>query len=118
MKTCRRCGIERDALWAFSPGSNICKVCRRIDRHNQRARSAGATGTFTTHDWIATCKAHGDRCAGCGKAQHYEALTMDHKVSMGHGGQNTIDNIQPLCASCNTSKSNRTNWSGLKRGAR
>jgi 5-methylcytosine-specific restriction endonuclease McrA len=35
-------------------------------------------------------------------------LTQDHVVPLARGGSNLIDNIQPLCASCNSSKGTQT----------
>jgi 5-methylcytosine-specific restriction endonuclease McrA len=41
-------------------------------------------------------------CAVCGAKDN---LTLDHKVARAHGGTNSIDNLQMLCAQCNFAKS-------------
>ena len=42
-----------------------------------------------------------DCCANCGTKTN---LTLDHKIPLKHGGENTIDNYQVLCKSCNSKK--------------
>lgn len=59
---------------------------------------------FTEDEWIALCKAHDNKCAACGKATK---LHVDHIVPRIKGGADTIDNIQPLCKSCNAKKGTR-----------
>ena len=34
-------------------------------------------------------------------------LTVDHIVPVSLGGKNTIDNLQPLCLTCNSKKHNK-----------
>ena len=68
-----------------------------------RAREAGLTEHFTTAQWLALCVHYGNKCLRCGATEI--VLTVDHIVPIRHGGKNTIDNIQPLCKACNTSKS-------------
>ena len=41
-------------------------------------------------------------CASCGSGEN---LTLDHKVARGHGGTNSIGNLQMLCKRCNFAKS-------------
>lgn len=74
---------------------------RRTVKVNRRARERGAQGRMTTAEWEQIKAAHGHRCAKCGKARK---LTRDHIVPLSVGGQNTADNIQPLCGPCNSSK--------------
>lgn len=44
---------------------------------------------------------HGKECLSCGET---EKIEMDHVIPIVKGGENTIENLQPLCKSCNTSK--------------
>lgn len=44
---------------------------------------------------------HGDNCLSCGIA---EDICMDHVIPISKGGTNSVDNLQPLCRSCNSGK--------------
>lgn len=48
-----------------------------------------------------TYRLYGNVCVCCGAKGR---LTVDHVIPLCLGGSNTIDNIQPLCRSCNPSK--------------
>lgn len=48
---------------------------------------------------------YGDHCLACGSR---EKLVVDHVLSGFQGGTDTLDNLQPLCASCNFRKGLRT----------
>jgi len=54
-------------------------------------------------------------CVACGS---YDKITMDHIIPLSRGGRHSIGNLQPLCFSCNASKSNRfmTEWALSKGG--
>lgn len=43
----------------------------------------------------------GNRCVACGATNN---ITIDHIIPLAKGGTNCIDNLQPLCHSCNSSK--------------
>lgn len=54
------------------------------------------------------------RCVRCGNFGM--PLTKDHILRRGLGGRDCIENIQPLCRSCNASKTNEDfNWLAYRR---
>ena len=88
------------AWFQENPDKTKAKDSRR------RARVAGNGGSFTPKEWRALCKKYNNRCLCCGKKKKLEA---DHIIPVTWpGGHSNIDNIQPLCRSCNSSKGNRS----------
>lgn len=69
--------------------------------HNRRAYLAGCEGSHTTEEWPSLCAANDNECASCHEKR---PLTRDHIIPLSRGGTNDINNIQPLCGSCNSSK--------------
>ena len=70
---------------------------------NQKHRTAKtqAGGSFTAQEWIDLCKCYGNKCLRCNRRRK---LTADHVIPVSKGGTSNIDNIQPLCGPCNSSK--------------
>ena len=89
--------------------------CREYSKKNpdviraktQRRRTAKtlAGGSFTAAEWKALCKKYHYKCLCCGKRRK---LTADHVIPVSKGGTSNIDNIQPLCGPCNSSKRDKT----------
>ena len=78
---------------------------RAIQRRCQtirRARKLLLTKHFTQQEWLDLLEKYGHRCLCCNAAD--KTLEVDHVVPLKIGGTNTIDNIQPLCRSCNARK--------------
>ena len=73
-----------------------------------RARKLGAVGTHTIGEWELLKKQYGYTCPCCGKSGPSIKLTEDHIVPLSKGGSNYIENIQPLCKSCNSKKHTQT----------
>jgi hypothetical protein len=84
------------AYYRANPGKMRAKWARR----ESRIELAGTA--YTRFDWQRYLDLFGDRCLACG--QKPEKLTADHVVPLAKGGTNTIENIQGLCQSCNSSK--------------
>ena len=76
--------------------------------NNRRARILQAGGSFTSREWKKLCKHYHHTCLCCGRHEPEIKLTADHVVPLSKGGTNSIDNIQPLCQSCNSSKHRKT----------
>lgn len=74
----------------------------QIKRDDQRRRKyALKSGTIDINDWVAMLKRYDYSCAHCGSKND---ITQDHIIPLVRGGQNVINNIQPLCRSCNSRK--------------
>lgn len=72
------------------------------DTHKRRARLKGGGGTYTRAEWNALLDRYNHTCPACGSTGI--RLTVDHVVPIQLGGSNTVDNLQPLCKSCNSRK--------------
>lgn len=74
-----------------------------LNRDKRRARMANskALGTHTEEQWTALVDFCGRKCVKCSLP---ESTDKDHIKPVYQGGSDAIDNLQPLCASCNASK--------------
>ena len=77
----------------------------REARSRRRALKVNAVGQHTEAEWQELCRKYNYLCLACLKNKF---LTRDHIVPLSKGGTDFIDNIQPLCMSCNTSKYTKT----------
>ena len=75
---------------------------------NRQSRKRQAGGEFSTEEWRTLCAYYDFTCLCCGRREPEIKLTADHVVPLARGGTNFIDNIQPLCLSCNMSKGVKT----------
>ena len=94
---------------------SACKECNKYEfQHVRRARLMKVGGKFTTKEFNALLAQY-DACPDCGRRWEDIELpphkktpwTADHIVPVSKGGPNTIQNIQPLCYSCNSKKGDR-----------
>ena len=79
-----------------NPANNTAKM------HRRRTRQTEAGGSFTAKEWKALCNHYGNKCLCCNRTGL--KLTADHIKPVSKGGTSNIDNIQPLCGACNSSK--------------
>lgn len=70
----------------------------------RRAMKNGVEGSHTLSDWELLKKQYGYKCPCCDKIEPDITLAEDHIIPISKGGSNYIENIQPLCKSCNSKK--------------
>ena len=122
-KKCKRCSewkpldafmVNRRSYMGRGP---LCRECNNIvsgewhhnnkDRHtaiehNRNARKNNNGGKYTAAEWNELLERYDNTCLRCGRND--VPMTVDHVIPVSKGGTNSIDNIQPLCKSCNSSK--------------
>lgn len=66
-----------------------------------RLRTGREMGVHSEAEWRALLARHQGRCAHCGTTERIE---RDHIIPLAKGGTDAIENIQPLCRTCNARK--------------
>lgn len=72
--------------------------------NSNRRRSRKNKVISQPYDFETICTQYGNKCLRCGRDD--VKLTVDHIIPISWGGNDTADNIQPLCLSCNAGKGN------------
>jgi 5-methylcytosine-specific restriction endonuclease McrA len=128
---CKKCGRETFSSWLDKNREERKKYCRewhkehreserkkhrqwKLDnpeknaaherKRRQNAANVGGEG-ITVEQQNQLYEDYCYRCAYCGKKVK---LTLDHIVPVSKGGRHEIDNAVPACASCNSSKGNKS----------
>jgi 5-methylcytosine-specific restriction endonuclease McrA len=94
---------ETARLWRRNNRDRHLSIMRGV-RHRRRAQMNQSGGSFTWREWVAIKAKYNYTCLCCGRCEPEIKLTADHIVPIYRGGSSNIENIQPLCRSCNASK--------------
>jgi len=101
----QKLGIRRSKVWkgGITLGENAKAYIRR-KALERIARKHGAQGNHTFVEWEALKMRYRYMCLCCKRSEPEIKLTEDHIIPLSKGGSDNIENIQPLCGSCNSKK--------------
>lgn len=118
-RTCYLCNrlLDNNKFTRRSNGTyfSACKDCNKnIFKSKRRARLQHAEGEYSTMQWLDLIAKY-DKCPGCDRywkdipniKDNVSVITADHSIPLSKGGSNFIENIQPLCYSCNSRKGSK-----------
>jgi hypothetical protein len=100
-------------IWSFYDSEDIQKLKQRISKTKARHKYLKSykkrrkdACVYTSNPAIRrkVFKRDGKICKHCGVSKN---LTLDHIFPVSKGGEDTMKNIQVLCRSCNSKKSNK-----------
>lgn len=98
--------IRQSLLKFFSKGNPNYVPYKCDDRkkiHRERLKING--GSHSIKEWETLKAQYNWTCPNCNKQEPNIKLTRDHIIAVSRGGSDNIENIQPLCVSCNSRKS-------------
>ena len=83
------------------PNTNTSEHETSSQVRSRRLAEARKKGRHTALEWEVMVQICGSECVKCSSTDH---LVKDHIVPIYQGGSDGIENLQPLCHSCNSSK--------------
>lgn len=103
MIDCAWCGDTARARTATS------RYCSRTCSHAaasklRRARSRGAQGNYSRADLHILWMLFDEACAYCAEPTPFTLIHAEHVTPLARGGSNSITNLLPSCAPCNSDK--------------
>lgn len=99
--------IEKRRLYRHTEKGRIVMLHKREKRRTQKMF---LSESYTTIEWMVKLDATNGICPGCNTYVGKNKLELDHiiPISKAPAGFNyTINDIQPLCKSCNSRKGNK-----------
>lgn len=108
--------IRRAAEWAKKNQDRRKEIVKKFSRTergrqnslnsrwNRIAREKAVGGKVKKSEFLDLCTEFENHCLRCLKQFEANKLTRDHVMPICEGGENVIENLQPLCIKCNQAK--------------
>jgi 5-methylcytosine-specific restriction endonuclease McrA len=115
---CKKCGENDFGFYTSSDGKQhrYCRACRRKRAETYSRRVSKNTVHHTKAQWMEKLSRY-PACPLCGRSwdaiparpdpRYKTVWTKDHIIPLSKGGTDDIDNIQPLCYSCQFKKGSK-----------
>lgn len=94
--------------WNYKNGITKTKEYIYFYKLRYAEQKRNARGYFSFQEWQTLKAQYNWTCPCCKKREPKIKLTVDHIIPLSKGGSNNIENIQPLCGSCNSRKWTKT----------
>lgn len=89
---------------SWKNGISTTREYKNFYGRRAKYRKKNAIGSHTLEEWLLLKAFYGYMCLCCKRIEPEIKLTEDHIIPLSKGGSNFIENIQPLCHSCNSKK--------------
>ena len=88
----------------YKGGITKTRAYHNFYNRRREVNKKNIVGSHSFKDWELLKKKYGYMCLCCKKLEPEIVLSQDHIIPISKGGTNFIENIQPLCISCNSRK--------------